>query len=141
MLTMCSSSRRRVEAVGGLDVAVHDAFRVRGVEGVGALDPDVDNLIYVEARAARVLLESVACEPLHHDVVLALVLADVVDGADARVVEGGGGAGLALEALDRVRVLRHLDGEELERDASSETDVFRLVDDAHAPAPQLLEDA
>jgi hypothetical protein len=58
-----------------------------------------------------------------------------------RVVEGGGGAGLALEQFHRARVLRHLGGKELQRDAAAEAQVLRLVNDAHPAAAQLLEDA
>jgi hypothetical protein len=124
----------RVEDVRGLDVPVDDPLPVRGVEGVGNLDPDVHDLVDVEARGAHVMLERLALEPLHHDVMLALVLADVVDGADVRVVEGRGGAGLALEPFHRARVLRQLGGKELQRDAAAEAQVLGLVDDAH-PAP------
>src|SRR5439155_368418 len=109
--------------------------------GVRDLDPDVDDLVDLEARGARVVLERLALEALHDDVVLALVLTDVVDGADARVVERGGGAGLPLEALHRVRILRHLERKELERDTAAQAQVLGLVNDAHAAPAQLLEDA
>ena len=76
--------------------------------------------------------QRLALEQLHRDEVLALVLVDLVDGADPGVVEGGSGAGLALEALERGRVLRHLRGQELERDVAAELRVLGLVHDAHA---------
>ena len=69
-----------------------------------------------------------------------LVLVDRVDGADAGVVQLGGGLGLALEALEGGRVPGHLRGEELEGHAASEPRVLRLVDDAHAPAAQPRRD-
>jgi hypothetical protein len=43
--------------------------------------------------------------PLHHHEALAVVLADVVDSADVRVVHGRGDASLALETFDRAGVL------------------------------------
>ena len=87
------------------------------------------------------LRERLPLEQLHRDEVLALVLVDRVDGADAGVVEGRGRAGLALEALERVGVLGQLGGQELERDVPAELRVLGLVDDAHAAAAELRRDA
>ena len=69
------------------------------------------------------------------------VLADFVDRADVRMVERGGGARFAAEPLHRGVVLREVFGEELERDAAAEAGVFRLVDDTHASAAELAQDA
>ena len=71
----------------------------------------------------------------------ALVLADVVDGADVGVVERGGGARLAAEARQRGGVAGHLFGQELERDLAAEPGVDGAVDDAHAAAAELVEDS
>jgi hypothetical protein len=69
------------------------------------------------------------------------VLVDVVDGADAGVIELGGRLRLALEPLQGVRVLGQLLRQELERYLAPEARVFRLVDDTHAAAPELGIDA
>ena len=61
----------------------------------------------------------------------------VVDRADVGVVQRGGRARLALEALERLRVAAELLGQELQRDAAAELRVLRLVDDAHAAAAEL----
>ena len=50
------------------------------------------------------VLEVVALEQLHGHVDLALLLAEVVDGDDVRMVEAGGGLRLALEALAQLVV-------------------------------------
>ena len=84
--------------------------------------------------------ERLALQQLHRDEVLALVLVDLVDRADPGVVEGGGRPGLALETLERGLVLRHVRGQELERDVAAELRVLRLVHDAHAPAAELGRD-
>ena len=128
------------EDVGGLEVPVDDPLRVRRLERVRDLDPHLQQRPELERPSPDPLAQRLALEQLHRDEVLALVLVDLVDGADAGVVEGGGGAGLALEALERGRVPRHLRGQELERDVAAELRVLGLVDDAHAAAAELRRD-
>ena len=59
----------------------------------------------------------------------------VVDGADVRVVQGGGGAGLAAKPRQHLPVAGTRLGQELQRDEPVEPGVFGAVDDAHAAAP------
>ena len=71
---------------------------------------------------------------------LALVLADLVDRHDPRMVEVGGRLGLGVEALD-VGVVGELAGEDhLERDGAVEAHLPGLEDDAHAAAGELADD-
>ena len=71
---------------------------------------------------------------------LALVLADLVDRHDARMVEVGRRLGLGVEPLD-VGLVGELAGEDhLERDGPVEADLPRLEDDAHAAAGELADD-
>src|SRR2546430_5071091 len=70
----------------------------------------------------------------------AAALADAVDGDDAGMVELGGGAGFALEALDEFLVEGEGEGEHLDRDVALELLLQGPEDDGHAPATELLED-
>ena len=54
-------------------------------------------------RGRRLLAQRAAGDQLHHQEEAAGLLADVVDRDDVRVVERGGGARLAQEALARLR--------------------------------------
>ena len=65
-----------------------------------------------------------------------LLFAEVVDRADVGVVEGGDGAGLALEARAAVRVGAQLGGQDLDGDRAIEARVPRLVHLAHARRSQ-----
>ena len=56
----------------------------------------------VAALAADVVLERLALDVLHDDVVGAVDRAPVVDVDDVGVVDAGGGLGLAAEALDEL---------------------------------------
>jgi len=66
--------------------------------------------------------------------------ANVVDGADVGMVEGGGSAGFALEALERLAIFRKFLGQKLQGNASAEPGVFGLIHHAHTAATELLDD-
>ena len=82
------------------------------------------------------VLEGLALDVLHDDVVRAVDRTPVVDVDDVGVVDAGRGLGLAPEALDElavagVAVEQHLDG-----DTPAERRVFGQVDVGHAAGPQ-----
>ena len=87
------------------------------------------------------VLQRLPLQALHDDEGPPLVLADVVDGADVGMIQGRGGLRLTLEALAGGRVVEVGLGKELQRDVAVKASVLGLVDDAHAPAAQLLDDA
>lgn len=66
--------------------------------------------------------------------------ADVVDGEDARVVEGPGKASLLLEAVEASVVVAQLGGEDLDRDVASEPGVAGTVNLTHAPGTDWAAD-
>src|ERR671934_55536 len=110
--------------VGGIEGAPE-----RGQEGKGAL----------RLQAPFALEEAPEIDALdvaHGDEEDAARLVGVVDGDDVGVVEGGGDARLAQEALAEALVLGQLGGEQLERHLASEAQVLGAVDDAHAAAPE-----
>ncbi len=87
------------------------------------------------------VLERGAAQVLHGDERLAPVRADVVHGADAGMVQGGGRLGLPLESLQGLRIGDELFGKELESDGPAKARVLGFVDNAHAAAAQLAQDA
>ncbi len=129
------------EDVGRLDVAMDDVLRVRGIERVRNLDPQLDELLGSERPPGDAMLQRLPFEELHHDKGLTRVLVDVVDRADVRVIQRRRGARLALKAFERLTVVREIAGEELQRDLPAKLHVFTLVDDPHAAATEFLDDA
>jgi hypothetical protein len=75
---------------------------------------------------------SLSLEKLHHEERMALVLADVVQGTDVRMLEPGHRAGFALEALAPHRVGGQRRRQHLDRHRPVEPGVARLEDLAHA---------
>ena len=85
--------------VRGLEVAMEDAHVVRGGEAVGDLHAAGEDELGVGGAFFDDLVEALAGDVLHDDVGfpvgVALGLADLVDGADVGVIDGGGEAGFA----------------------------------------------
>ena len=90
------------ENVGGLDVAMDDAFAVRGIERVGDLDGQAEQHVHFQRATGDAVLEGQAIEVLHGDESLAIFLANIVNGADVGMVQGGGRLGFAPKALQRL---------------------------------------
>ena len=87
------------------------------------------------------VLQRQAIQKLHGDERLAVVLADLVNRADVGMVQRRGRLRFAPEALQRLRVLGHIIGQELQSDKAAELCVLGLVDHAHPAATELLDDA
>ena len=76
------------ENIRRLDVTVNDAFGVRGVEPVGNLDGQFEDGFDFHRTAGDAMLQRHAVEKFHDDVGLAVFVADFIDGADIRMIEG-----------------------------------------------------
>ena len=87
------------------------------------------------------VLKRHAVQKLHGDERLAVLLADVVNRADVGMIQRGSGLRFALKAGERLRVAGNLVGQELERDEAVQARVLGFVNDTHAAAAELLDDA
>ncbi len=68
------------------------------------------------------------------------MLFDGMNGANAGMIERGGGAGFAEEAFERLRIAVCVFRKKFQGDAAAEFGVFGFVDDAHAAAAKFAED-
>ena len=100
------------EDVRRLDVAMDDALRVRGAERFGDLHRQVEHGVELQLRRDA-LAKRLPLEQLHHDEGLAVVLFDVVNRADVRMVQCGGRARLAAEPIERLSVAGKSSGRNL----------------------------
>ena len=64
-----------------------------------------------------------------------------MNGADVRVIQGGGGFGFALETAQGLGIFRNIIRQKFEGYEAAKLDVFGFVDYAHASAAQFFEDA
>ena len=87
------------------------------------------------------MLERLTIQKLHGDERLAVLLADVMNRADARVIQRRCGLGLTSKPLQGLAILGHAFRQELKGDKAVQPRVFGLVDNTHAAATELLDDA
>ena len=127
--------------IRGLDVAVHDSLRVRGIETVGDLNANLQQLRYFDGLSFDAMLESFALEQFHGDKGTAFELSDVVDSADVGMIERGGSASFAAKSLDGLGVVRNIIGKEFQRYIAAQARVFGFVNHSHASTAQFFEDA
>ncbi len=123
------------EDVLRLEIPVDDAAGVGCGQTVGDLDRDLDRPPRGEVRLPQPLPKAAAAQQLRHDVGHPLVLADVIDGEDVRVVQRTGGPRLAFEARDPARITGCGRRQRLDRHLAVEPRVVRLPDLAHPTRP------
>jgi hypothetical protein len=107
---------------------------VSGIQRIGDVNGDRKKLLRFHWTPCDVVLQRHAIEEFHGDEGAALLFAYVIDRADIGVVERGGGPRFASEALQRLRIVGHGIGQELEGDEPAEPGVFGLVDHTHPAA-------
>ena len=119
----------------GLDIPVHDPCGMGRGQRLGHLADEVHQLGQGGMPGGE-RPQRPALDQFHDEVRLALVLVDIVDRTDMGMVQGGGGAGLTPEPLQRLGILGKPPWQELKGDGAVEAQVPGLVDDAHAPAAE-----
>ena len=97
-------------------------------------------LLHRQRRRLEQLAQRPALDELHGDVDDAVRRADVVDGHDVGMVQGGGGARLRLEAQATIGIGRDRGGQHLDRHLARQPQIARAIDLAHPPGPEWSED-
>ena len=91
--------------VCGLDVAVDYAFCVCCVQRVRNLDGEGQNQLGFHRSPSDAVFQRQPVQKLHGDEGLPIVLADLVDGANVGMVEGGRSTSLPPKAFQSLRVM------------------------------------
>ncbi len=94
------------------------------VEGVGHLDPDLQNLGHFEGAFLNPDIEWRAFHVLHRQKPEVVILADFVDVRDVWMRQRGSEFSLLNKALHTLRVGGDLRRQHLERHAPAETDII-----------------
>ena len=127
--------------IGGLDVAVNDVFGVRSIERVGDFDGESEEVFDIHGAAVDAVLERLPIKEFHGDEGVAILLADIVNRADVGMVQGRGGLRFTLESRESLRIAGDILRQKFQRDEALEARVFGLVNDTHASAAELFDDA
>src|SRR5262249_46356127 len=128
------------EHVLGLEVQVKHPEAVRMGERVGDVVDDLPGPTLVDRATRESALEGVAVEQLQHEKWRGVPRAPVGRSDDVRLVQAGGGPGLAIERLElRVSQLT-APPEQLDRHRPREHPIARLEDTGESAAPDLPDE-
>ncbi len=104
------------------------------VKGAAAFGPQ-DGEVF--SKLGQTGSQILTLRQFQYEEVGALVLGQVIDGGDARVVERGEDVGFALESGEALRVLGKRLGQHLDRHLAPELGVLGPVDHTHAALTEL----
>jgi hypothetical protein len=120
---------------------MNDAFAVRGLQAIGNLDCKLNQEGGSQGLPVNPVAERLALEDLHDEEGLAFVVVNIIDGADAGVIQGRGRASFALETLESLAVAGEFLRQEFQSDGATQTVVFGPVDNAHPSTAKFFDDA
>jgi hypothetical protein len=129
------------EYVGRLDVPMNDALGVCDIESVGNLNAEIEDVLDGERLALDVLTECFTVNEFHDDERAVILFPNIVDGANAGMIEGGSGMRFTAETLQSLSILFHVIGKEFQSDDAVKADVQGLVDDTHSASTEFFQDA
>ena len=125
------------EDVRGLDVAVHNALGMRGVECVGDLDCESESGVERERLPGDGAIQSCAFEVLQCDVGAPFRFTDVIDGTNVGMIQSRCRLSLAPKSGKRLSIVGNL-GQKLQSNETVKAGIFGLVDHAHAAPANFL---
>ena len=128
--------------VGRLDITVHDPAGMSGVQRVGHLGGQIDDLRDFEPSFFQDRIQRPAFDEFHGDKRQPVVrLAHVVHNADVRMIERRGGPGFLEESLPSLGVRGQFRRQELDRRLAFQPGVLGQKDLSHAAGTELGRDA
>lgn len=127
--------------VRALEIAMEDTVFMGMGQRLGDLPGVPQQRLDRQAARRNRLRERPALDELHDDEVLAAVFPDLVDRANVRVVERGGRAGLAQQALARGLVAAVVRRQHLQGHVAAQHHVAGAVDHPHPAGAELRVDA
>jgi hypothetical protein len=131
----------RNKDVRRLDVAMHNPAGVSRIERIRDLNSQLKQLRNLQRTPLDHMLEGAPLQILHGDKSLPVLLPDVVDGADVRMVESRSSLRLALKTAEGLSVFGNVVRQELEGNKAVQANVLGLIDNPHATAAHLFDHA
>ncbi len=117
-----------------------DAFGMGGIEGGGQAGKDARRFLDRKRPLLEAVGQRAAGHETHHEVRLAILLAEVIDRHNDRVFEHGDRLGLTLEAGAELQIVEHLARQDLDGHLALEARVVGAVDCCHAAPSQFSPD-
>ena len=115
---------------------MYDTLTVRNRQRLSHSNPNLVDFVERQRALFQSLSQGLAFQKLHHQIVGAILRADVVELADVGMIQRGNGPGLALHALFQFRRRRKMRGENFDRNGTIEARVEAAVNFSHAARAQ-----
>ena len=119
---------------------MHETVRVRVRQRLGDLPRDLDGVADRQRPARHASRERLAFEILHDEVVEIVLVTDVIDPADVRMLETRDRLRLAIESLAALGAHGGAAEDNFDRDRSIQPEILRTVDLAHSASAQRFDD-
>jgi hypothetical protein len=114
---------------------------LRGVQPLGHLDRQREHCLAVHGLAADAVFQRLAIQKLHCDKRLLVALADLINRADVGMIQGRSRPRFPTKSFQRLRVISHIIGKELQSDEASKMGVLGLVNHTHPAPAEFFDDA
>jgi hypothetical protein len=120
--------------VRGFDVAMDDAFGVGGVKSIGHFDCHVQNALQLHRASDNFVLQRHAIKVFHGDERIGIVLTDIVNCADAGMIQCGSSLRFALKSRQSLSIFGNVVGKKFQSDETMKARVFCFLDYSHSTA-------
>src|SRR5436190_1747933 len=128
------------ENVRRLDIAMNDAFGMRRINRIRDFNSEIQRFLDAQRTAIVPVFQCLSIEVFHHNERTAVVLTDIVDRANLRMIERRGRTRLDSKSFERLRILGTLLRQELHRNRTAEADILRFIDNTHASGAEMFKD-
>ena len=109
----------RDENVGWLDITMNDVLRMSGIQGIGNLNPEIQNRLLFHGLPCNPVPDRRAFQVFHGDEGPAFMIPDLVNSADIGMIQCRRCPRLASKPLRRLRIVGYFVRKELQGDETS----------------------
>jgi hypothetical protein len=126
----------RQHNVSRLEIAVHNAGAMGFFQRVANLYAALQRLLQGQRALRQAGIQTLALDKFHHEIVSAILVANIMQHTNMGMVQRGNGAGFALETLLGLRVRGKMCGQDFDGDGAVEPGIARPIHFAHAAGAQ-----
>ncbi len=110
---------------------MHHAAAMRPIQRTRNLCPDLHNVLEWQRPFLEAFLQRLAFHALHDQIIDAVLVPDIVEDANVRMIQTGDGLGFALEALFADGIGREVRRKNLDGDGALQARIVRAIHLTH----------
>lgn len=111
---------------------MHHAALVRSLQALANFNTVFQHLLGREWPPRQPVSQRLPFQKFHHQVVDAILMADIMQSANVGMVQSRYGAGFAIETLSGLGIVRQVAGQDFDRHRAVQACVLRSIHLAHA---------